>query len=108
MDALTVLRREHTRISQLFVELDGLPERACLGRRAIVAELDEIVRRHMHMEQALPGAPAGGEEDARALQLLTKLNQTDCREAAYLAQLDALRELLLRHIREREAYAEVA
>ena len=108
MDALTVLRREHTRISQLFVELDGLPQRACLGRRAIVAELDEIVRRHIIMEEALPGSAGAGKHDAAALQLLDELEQTDCRQPAYAMRLASLRDALLHHIREREAYAEVA
>lgn len=112
MDALTVLRREHTRISQLFAEFDGLPERACVGRRALVHEIDALVRRHIQMEEALTGALEQDADHALALRLLDDVSQMDCRDDAYVERVHELREALLRHIREEKlgfpAYAEVA
>lgn len=104
MDAVTVLRREHIRIAQLFEELEALPARACLGRRAIVEEIDQLVRRHIAVESALAGGERG--ED-RSLQLLDEIAKTDCRAPGYVARLKVLRDELNRHIRE-TSYAEVA
>lgn len=119
MDALTVLRREHTRIAQLFVEFDGLPQRACLGRKAIVCELDEIVRRHIDVEEALiyqrlAHAPEWADELATPLHssqehqlvllLLDQIAATDCREPLYVARVHLLADVLLHHIEEEEAY----
>ena len=105
MDALTVLRREHIRITQLFEELEALPARACLGRRAIVEEIDQLVRRHIAIESAHAGSISRG--DDRALQLLDEVAAIDCRSSKYVLRLAALRDELARHIRE-TSYAEVA
>lgn len=105
MDAVTVLRREHIRIAQLFEELEALPPRACLGRRAIVEEIDQLVRRHIAMENAHAGCAS--ERDSSALQILDEIAATDCRASIYAIRLASLREELRRHIRE-TAYAEVA
>jgi hemerythrin-like domain-containing protein len=119
MDPLTVLRREHTRIAQLFVEIDSLSERACSGRKALVRQLDELVRRHIDVENALiyarlAHAPEwaddratplhSAEEHAVVLRLLDELAQSDCRAPVYLARVHVLRDILLHHIEEEEAY----
>lgn len=104
MDAVTVLRREHIRIAQLFEEIDALPPRACLGRRAIVEEIDQLVRRHITVEAAHAGAQW---RDDRVLHLLDTIAAMDCRTSVYLAAISALRDELSRHIRE-TSYAEVA
>lgn len=105
MDAVTVLRREHIRIAQLFEELEALPSRACLGRRAIVEEIDRLVRRHIAVECAHAGRSP--RHDDRALQLLDEIAAMDCRSSRYVTRLAALRDELSRHIRE-TSYAEVA
>ena len=97
MDALTILKREHTRISQLFRELDALPERACLGRRALMREIDDLVRRHMRMESAF-NATAFASSGATAWALLDELAAMDCRDGSYAARIGMLRELLLEHM----------
>jgi hemerythrin-like domain-containing protein len=119
MDALTVLRREHTRIGQLFVEFDALSERACNGRKALMREIDELVRRHIEMEEALiyqqaATAPewAGDritplhseQEHSLVLSLLDQIAQTECRSDVYIARVRVLRDLLLHHIAEEEAH----
>lgn len=119
MDAVTVLRREHTRIGQLFVEFDSLSECACTGRKALIREMDELVRRHIEMEEALiyqqsSTAPewAGDritplhseEEHHLVLHLLDEIAQTDCRSDAYVARVHLLSDVLLHHIKEEEAY----
>ena len=117
MDALTVLRREHTRIAQLFVEFDGLPQRACLGRKAILCDLDEIVRRHISMEEALVyqrlahasepelATPLhGAQEHQLVLGLLDEIAAADCRDPLYAARVHLLADVLLHHIEEEEAY----
>lgn len=115
MEPLTVLRREHTRIAQLFVEFESLPERACTGRKAIMRELDALVRRHMEMEEALIYPPGLHEPHEHRLisLLLDDIARTDCRDDAYLRRERALRDVLMRHMKEEEArvfpgYAEVA
>jgi hemerythrin superfamily protein len=119
MDALTVLRREHTRIAQLFLEFDGLPGCACNGRKAIVHEIDELVRRHIEMEEALiyqrlASAPEWADdritplhseqEHQLVLHLLDEIAATDCRSDVYVARVRILRDVLLHHIAEEEAY----
>lgn len=111
MDALTILRREHTRIAQLFVEFDALPARACVGRRAIVREIDELTRRHLKMEDALTGSPYDAALRERILELLDRSSALDCRDAAYVARVHELRDELMRHVGEAlalAAYPEVA
>lgn len=107
MDPLTVLRREHTRIVQLFVEIDSLPERAASGRKALVHQLDELVRRHIEVENALMYARLANEpeeEHSLVVRLLDELAQSDCRTPAYVARVHVLRDVLLHHIEEEEAH----
>jgi len=119
MDALTVLRREHTRIEQLFVEFDSLSECACGGRKAIMRAIDELVRRHIAMEEALIYEPLvkapewaddrstplhNEEEHHLILRLLDEIAQTECHAAVYVARAQVLRDILLHHIKEEEAY----
>lgn len=106
MNALTILRREHTRIAQIFEEIDALPESACLGRAALVQELDGLVRRHVAMEDALMSAERLEQmgHDALALQYLDDLQRMECHDPLYVPRIMVVRELLLRHV-ERE-YAE--
>jgi len=119
MDALTVLRREHTRIEQLFIEFDSLSDCACSGRKAIMREIDELVRRHIAMEEALiyphlAKAPEwaddrttslhGEEEHQLVLRLLEEIAATECHAAVYVARARVLRDVLLHHIEEEEAY----
>lgn len=119
MDALTVLRREHTRIRQLFVEFDALSERACAGRKALMREIDELVRRHFEMEEALIyrrlakasewpdgriAALHSEQEHELVLRLLDEISQTECHAAVYIARAYVLRDILLHHIGEEEAY----
>ena len=100
MDALTVLRREHTRIGQLFMEFDALSECACTGRKALMRELDELVRRHIEMEEAL----LGEQEHNALLHLLDEIAATECRSSEYISRVHRLRDVLLQHIAEQEAY----
>ena len=119
MDALTVLRREHTRIAQLFVEFDALAGCACTGRAALMRELDELVRRHIEMEEALiyrraPHAtewaddlatPLHSEEEHQlVLHLLEEIARTECHTPVYVPRVHVLRDVLLHHIQEEEAY----
>ncbi len=119
MDALTVLRREHTRIAQLFVEFDSLSECACTGRRALVRELDELVRRHIDVEEALiyqqlarapewadeRGTPLHSEEEHQLIRrLLEEIAQTECHAPVYVPRVHVLRDVLLHHMKEEEAY----
>lgn len=119
MDALTVLRREHTRIAQLFVEFDSLSECACAGRKALVHEIDELVRRHVEMEEALVyrrlanspewaddrSAPLRSEEEHQlVLRLLGEIATTDCHDVVYVPRVRVLRDVLMHHIAEEESY----
>lgn len=119
MDALTVLRREHTRIGQLFVEFDGLSECACSGRKALMCEIDELVRRHIDMEEALiyqrlTYAPEwkddritplhSEQEHHLVLHLLDEIAATECHSDVYIARAHVLRDVLLHHMKEEETY----
>jgi hemerythrin superfamily protein len=119
MDALTVLRREHTRIAQLFTEFDALPECACAGRKALVREINDIVRRHIDVEEALvyqrlSNAPDWADDRIAALhskqehqltlRLLDEICQTECHDALYVPRVRVLRDVVLHHIKEEEAY----
>lgn len=105
MDALTVLRREHTRIGQLFVEFDALSECACGGRKALMREIDLLLRRHLEMEEALLYQRFGSCKETDHAQLLAMLDdiaRTDCRTAAYIPRVHGLRDLLRRHVSQGE------
>ena len=108
MDALTVLRREHTRIEQLFVEFDELSECACTGRAALAREIDELVRRHIDMEEALVyqhvANANSAEEHQLILHLLDQIAQTECHLPVYVPRVHVLRDVLLHHMKEEEIY----
>lgn len=101
MDALTVLRREHTRIAQLFAEFDALAGCACFGRAALMRELDERIRRHIEMEEALIYRD-GEEEHQLVLHLLGEIAGSECHTPMYVPRVHALRDVLLHHIQEEE------
>lgn len=105
MDALTVLRREHTRIGQLFVEFDALSECACGGRKALMREIDLLLRRHLEMEEALVYQRFGtiAETDhSELLRLLDGIARTDCRTPEYIPRVHHLREVLQCHVERGE------
>lgn len=119
MDALTVLRREHTRIEQLFLEFDALADCACAGRAALMREIDELVRRHIEMEEALiyrrmTDSPDWAddrttplhstEEHQLILHLLDEIARTECHLPIYSPRVHVLRDVLLHHIKEEEVY----
>lgn len=97
MDARTVLKREHTRMEQLFAEFDALPERACVGRRALIGEIETLVRRHFAAEEALDRR--GEDDHAVVLRLLGEVSSMDCHDETYVPRALAVRELLRHHIR---------
>lgn len=97
MDARTVLKREHTRIQQLFEEFDALPERACAGRRALIGEIELLVRRHFAVEEALERRSE--DEHERVLSLLGEVASMDCYDETYVPRALAVRDLLQEHIR---------
>jgi hypothetical protein len=89
-----LLKREHTRIAQLFAEFEALPERACVGRQALMQEIDELVRRHMEHERGNP------DRYALILRLLGEIAKMDCHDVMYVPRVLVLRNLLLLHIQE--------
>jgi|GEM_PF-6963524 len=94
IDALRILKREHTRIAQLFAEFEQLPERACIGRAAIVRQIDDLVRVHISHERGDP------DEYGLMLRLLGEIAKMDCHDVMYVPRVLVLRNLLLRHIQE--------
>lgn len=105
MEPLKVLRREHTRIKQLFAEFESLSPCACTGRRALVRELDELVRRHIDMEEALIDHRIARDRDEHelVLRLLDEIAGTECHTAAFVPRVHALRDVLLEHIKKEES-----
>jgi hemerythrin superfamily protein len=103
MDALTVLRREHTRIEQLFAEFDELSQCACSGRAAIVREIDKLARRHFEMEEALIYDDVSKpQEHDLIVSLLDEIMRTDCHQPGYVPRVLVLRDILLQHVKEEE------
>jgi hypothetical protein len=94
MDAARLLKREHTRIVQLFAEFEALPERACVGRQALMQQVDELVRCHIRHE------PGKEQEHALMLRLLGEIAGMNCHDVLYVPRVLVLRNLLLAHIRE--------
>jgi hypothetical protein len=88
------LKREHTRIAQLFEEFEALPARACVGRHALMQEIDDLVRRHIAHERG------DRQEYMLLLRLLGEIARMDCHDVMYVPRVLVLRNLLLRHIRE--------
>jgi hypothetical protein len=89
-----LLKREHTRIAQLFAEFEALPERACVGRQALMQEIDDLVRRHFAHEHG------NAEQYNLMLRLLAEIAKMDCHDVMYVPRVLVLRNLLLLHIQE--------
>ncbi|HEY9180214.1 MAG TPA: hypothetical protein VIO32_05810, partial [Candidatus Baltobacteraceae bacterium] len=68
--------------------------------------IDELLRRHIDMEEALiyRSIAEPAEEHRRVLRLLDEIAHTECHAPVYAARVHVLRDVLLRHITEEEAF----
>ncbi|TAM87185.1 hemerythrin domain-containing protein [bacterium] len=118
MDALTLLKKDHDAVKQLFRELDELGQRAVMAREKIAQKIAEELRLHSEVEEqivypAIKEKTKGGsdervevlesyEEHALVANLLDELGGTDPKDESYRAKLRVIETLVLQHVKEEE------
>jgi len=117
MDALTLLKNDHTKVRGLFKEVEALGDRAASGRERLFEEIDRELRLHSEVEEkifypAFKRHAEVGEEREKVLEayeehhivanLMDELEGLDPKDEQYKAKLNVLIELVKHHADEEE------
>jgi hemerythrin superfamily protein len=118
MDALTLLKNDHTKVKGLFKEVEALGDRATTGRERLFEEIDRELRLHSEVEEkifypAFKRHAEDSEEREEVLEayeehhivanLIGELEALDPKNEQYKAKLNVLIELVKHHADEEES-----
>ncbi|MDQ6925633.1 MAG: hemerythrin domain-containing protein [Candidatus Eremiobacteraeota bacterium] len=117
-DVLTLLKKDHDKVKQLFEEVNDLSDGAHATRRKLFEQIDEELSLHAKLEETIfypkfktKTKAASDERDeileayeehASVKDLLRKLESTDPSDETYKAKLQVLSELVDHHVKEEE------
>ncbi len=117
MDALTLLKNDHTKVKGLFKEVEALGERATASRERLFEQIDEELRLHAEVEEKIfypafkkhaenseerEEVAEAFEEHALVKQLIEELEGLEPSEEQYKAKLNVMIELVKHHADEEE------
>ena len=117
MDALTLLKKDHTKVKELFKEVEALGERASAGRERLFKEIDDELTLHAEVEEKIfypsfkqhaedseerEEVAEAYEEHALVKTLIGELEGLDSKDEQYKAKLNVLMELVKHHADEEE------
>jgi len=118
LDAISLLKKDHKRVKELFKEAEGLGDRANAARKRLFEEIDRELKVHTEIEndifyaQFKQRAQKHKEEKKEVLEayeehhvvdgVIADLEATDPKDETYPAKLQVLRELVEHHIKEEE------
>ncbi len=119
MDALSLLKKDHTKVKGLFKEVEGVGDRAAGARKKLFEQIDQELELHAQLEEQIfyPAfkKKAGKdsekkdevleayEEHAIVKHLLGELKMMEPRDETYKAKLQVLMELVKHHVKEEES-----
>jgi len=117
MDALTLLKKDHTKVKGLFKEVEGLGERATASRKRLFEEIDRELTVHAEVEEKIfypafkqhaedseerEEVAEAYEEHALVKKLMSELEVLEASDERYKAKLNVLMELVKHHADEEE------
>jgi hemerythrin superfamily protein len=117
MDALTLLKNDHTKVKGLFKEVEALGERATASRERLFEEIDRELSLHAEVEENIfypafkrhaedsderEEVAEAYEEHALVKTLLGELEDLEPSDERYKAKLNVLIELVKHHADEEE------
>jgi len=118
-DVLTLLKKDHDKVKQLFKEVNDLSDGSHATRRKLFEQIDEELTLHARLEETIfyPKFKAKSkaaseerdeilealEEHASVKELLRKLEATDPADETYKAKVQVLGELVEHHVKEEES-----
>lgn len=118
MDVLTILKKDHREVKEMFDQLEELGERADAARAKLFAKIDQALTVHVDGEERYfypvlkerskarseerDDVIEGFEEHAIAKQLIKELEGLPPSDESYKAKLSVLREGVLHHIKDEE------
>ncbi len=119
MDALSLLKKDHTKVKGLFKEVEALSDRAGGARKKLFEQIDQELELHAQIEEEIfyPAFKKKAakdsekkeevleayEEHALVKQLLGELKMMEPREETYKPKLQVLMELVQHHVKEEES-----
>ena len=117
MDALTLLKNDHTKVKGLFKEVEALGDRATTTREKLFKEIDRELRLHSEAEEKIfypafkqhaedseerEEVAEAYEEHAIVANLIGELEGLDPSDEQYKAKLNVMIELVKHHADEEE------
>ncbi len=118
MDAISLLKKDHTKVKALFKEVAGLGDRAGNARKKLFEQIDQELELHASIEEQIfyPAFKKKAakdsekkeevleayEEHALVKHLLGELKMMEPREETYKPKLEVLMELVRHHVKEEE------
>lgn len=118
MDVLSILKKDHREVKEMFDQLEALGERADAARGKLFAKIDRALTVHTDAEERYfypvlkerskarseerDDVIEGYEEHAIAKQLLKELEALPPTDESYKAKLNVLRESVLHHVKDEE------
>lgn len=118
MDAITLLKADHKRVSELFKEIEDLGDTAHVSRGKLFAKVDRELTVHAEIEEKIfyPALKAktrhntepsdevleAYEEHANVKGMLSKLEVLEPSDETYNAKLQVLSDLVKHHVKEEQ------
>ncbi|MBV9971831.1 MAG: hemerythrin domain-containing protein [Candidatus Eremiobacteraeota bacterium] len=117
MDAVTLLKNDHTKVKGLFKEVEALGERASTSRERLFEQIDRELRVHSEVEEKIfypafkkhaekseerEEVAEAYEEHALVANLLDEIEELDPSDEQYKAKLNVMMELVKHHADEEE------
>lgn len=117
MDAIALLKRDHTEVKQLFSEVEELSERATASRGKLCEKITQALELHTKIEEGIfypafksraedseerEGILEAYEEHAVAKMLVGELQSMDPSDETFSPKLTVLMESVRHHIKEEE------
>lgn len=119
LDALSLLKKDHTKVKGLFKEVEGLGDRAGGARKKLFEQIDQELELHAQIEEEIfyPAFKKKAakdsekkdevleayEEHALVKHLLGELKMMEPKEETYKPKLQVLMELVQHHVKEEES-----
>ncbi len=114
MNAFTLLKEDHKKVSGIFEKLEGTTERAEKTREELFAQLKQELEIHAHVEETIFYPELRREAETRAITLegfeehkdikaaLAEVGATDVTSELWAVRLKVLKELVEHHVGEEE------
>jgi hemerythrin superfamily protein len=117
VDAITLLKRDHANVKELFAQVDELGDRADASRKKLFRKIDTELTVHSRIEESIfyPAFKQRAdesdevqevleayEEHALVKTLIGELEDLDPKDETYRPKLTVLNELVDHHVKEEE------